>query len=40
MRKCLHLLCFEKIVVKGIHVNINCSGRSREKTCPLPEEKK
>lgn len=32
-------LGFEEIVVKGVHVNINSSGRSREEACPLPRRR-
>lgn len=31
-------LSFEEIVVKGVHVNINSCGCSREEARPLPEE--
>lgn len=33
------LLSFEEVVVKGVHVNINSSGCSREEACPLPGKK-
>lgn len=33
------LLGFEEVVVKGVHVNINSCGCSREETCPLPRVK-
>lgn len=29
-------LSFKEVVVKGVHININSSGCSREETCPLP----
>lgn len=31
-----NLLSFEEVVVKGVHVNINSRGCSREEACPLP----
>lgn len=33
-----YVLCLEKVVIKGIHINIDCSWSSREKTRPLPEK--
>lgn len=32
------LLSFEEVIVKGVHVNINSSGCSREEACPLPKK--
>ena len=31
-----YLLCFEKEIVEGIHVDIGSSGASSQKACPLP----
>ena len=36
----LHLLSFEEVVVKGVHVNINSSGCSGEEACPLPRKER